>query len=294
MLAKSFGLNADAIIFDLEDAVAPAAKANARQNIVDAIKEHAATDQAKVKTFSVRINDWSTPWLLADLNEIIPNIGAQIATIVLPKTENARQVTELDKILSEIEQASNLTNNRLSIELQIETASGIANIAEIVNASSRIETLIFGPADYTASMGMRSISKDQSENTTHLLDFALLTILNYARANNLQAIDGPFANFTDDAVLKESARRTAEFGFDGKWVIHPSQIETVNEVFTPTSAEVVHARQLLSDYQTATNERSAGAINFAGSMIDEASAKIAQGIIAKYEQAHPSSSTSAS
>jgi citrate lyase subunit beta/citryl-CoA lyase len=272
-VAKARDLPADEVFLDLEDAVAPNAKASSRSLVAAALR---AGDWGE-KTRAVRINDASTGWAHRDVIEVIEAAGDCVDVIVLPKVTGPRDIGWLDLLLGQVEQAAGLAVGQIGIEAQIEDAAGLAAVDEIAGASPRLEALVFGPADFMASMGMRSLSvgaQPAGYTAGDAFHYPLMRILVAARAHGLQAIDGPFAAISDEAGLRRSAAGAAALGYDGKWVVHPSQIDGVNAEFSPTQADYDKAESLLEAYDYYTG-KGRGAATLDGEMIDEASRKLA-------------------
>jgi citrate lyase subunit beta / citryl-CoA lyase len=271
-LQKARGLPADEVFLDLEDAVAPAAKADARLQVTQALRaDWGPTIRA------VRVNDASTGWAYRDVVDIVEQAGEYLDAIVLPKVTGPRDIGWLDLLLSQVEQAAGLPPGKIAIEAQIEDAAGLAAVDEIAAASPRIESLVFGPADFMASLGMRSLTvgaQPAAYAGGDAFHYAHMRILVAARAHGLQAIDGPFAAIGDLAGLQGSAASVAAIGYDGKWVIHPGQIDTVNAEFSPSQADYERAELLLEAYEYFTSQ-GLGAARLDGEMIDEASRKMA-------------------
>jgi citrate lyase subunit beta / citryl-CoA lyase len=277
-LEKARGLPADEVFLDLEDAVAPAAKAGARSQVAQALRADWGT-----KIMAVRVNDASTGWAYRDVVEIVEEAGDRLDVIVLPKVRGPRDIAWLDLLLGQIELAVGLEPGKIGVDAQIEDAAGLARVDEIAAASARLEALVFGPADFMASLGMRSLTvgaQPAGYTGGDAFHYAHLRILVAARANGLQAIDGPFAAIEDLAGLQRSAASTAALGYDGKWVIHPGQIDTVNAEFSPSQADYDRAELLLEAYDYYT-ERGRGAATLDGEMIDEASRKLALTAVAR-------------
>jgi len=273
-LAKARSLNADQVLLDLEDSVAPDAKAEARVNVAAAL-EAGGWDG---KIAAVRVNGVTTQWAYRDVIEIAERAGRQLDTIVLPKVTGPQQVAWLDLLLGQIEQAADLPAGGIGIEAQIEDARGLAEVDQIAAASPRLEALVFGPADFMASLGMRSLeigAQPAGYTGGDAFHYPHLKILVAARAHGLQAIDGPYAAIGDTGGLGASAASAAALGYDGKWVIHPGQIEIVNAAFSPGQAEYDRAELILEAYQYYTSVESRGAVSLDGEMIDEASRKLA-------------------
>jgi citrate lyase subunit beta / citryl-CoA lyase len=277
-LEKARGLPADEVFLDLEDAVAPSAKASARPQVARALQADWGT-----KIRAVRINDASTGWAYRDVVEIVEQAGEHLDAIVLPKVNGPRDIGWLDLLLSQIELATGLPAGKIAIEAQIEDAAGLAAVDQIAAASPRLESLVFGPADFMASLGMRSLTvgaQPAGYAGGDAFHYAHLRILVAARANGLQAIDGPFAAIGDLDGLQRSAASVAAIGYDGKWVIHPGQIDTVNAEFSPSQADYDRAELLLEAYAYYEG-KGLGAARLDGEMIDEASRKMALVAVAR-------------
>jgi citrate lyase subunit beta/citryl-CoA lyase len=276
MQAKAATLEADEVLFDLEDATAPSEKLGARAVIVESLR----TLDFGRRTVAVRVNGADTPWCYRDVVDVVEAAGDRIDALILPKAESPADVTFLDRLLSQIELAQGWPVGRIGIEVLIESAAGLRQVDEIAGSSARLDALIFGPGDLSASLGLGqltigTLSSDYAGDIWH---YALMRLLVAARANGLLAIDGPYAAFADIAGLELSARRTAALGFDGKWVIHPSQIDTVNRVYSPDPATYARAEGILAAYRQATEGDGRGAVRFEGEMIDEATRKMAEAV----------------
>jgi citrate lyase subunit beta/citryl-CoA lyase len=281
MLDKAQGLPADQVFLDLEDAVAPLAKPSARKNIVAALRDGDWTGKARV----VRVNDLTTQWTYQDVIEVVEGAGADLDAIMLPKVQEAAHVRWLDLTLTQLEKTLGLPIGAIGIEAQIENAKGLVNVDEIAAASPRVETIIFGPADFMASINMKSLvvgalHPDYPGDQYH---YILMRILMAARTYDLQAIDGPFLQIRDVDGFREVARRSAALGFDGKWVLHPGQIEAANEIYSPSQQDYDHAELILDAYAHYTSEAGGrlGAVMLGDEMIDEASRKMALVVAAK-------------
>jgi len=282
MLEKAMGLDVDEVFFDLEDAVAPDAKESARSNVVTAARE----GRWDGKTVGVRVNDWTTQWTHRDVVDVVSAAGARVDVLVLPKVETPAHVTALDLLLGQVEAAAGLEVGRIGLEVQIESALGLMNIAAIAAASTRTESLVFGPADFMASVNMRSLVVGEQPDGYDVGDayhFALMSILVAARAHGLQAIDGPYLQVRDVDGFRRSARRSAALGYDGKWVLHPDQVSAANDVFTPSQQDFERAEAILTAYEHATSAAGGhrGAVMLGDEMIDEASRKMALVVAAK-------------
>jgi citrate lyase subunit beta/citryl-CoA lyase len=281
MLDKAQGLAADQVFLDLEDAVAPLAKPGARKNIVAALRDGDWTGKARV----VRVNDLTTQWTYQDVIELVEGAGGYLDAIMLPKVQEAAHVRWLDLTLTQLEKALGLPAGGIGIEAQIENAKGLVNVDEIAAASPRLETIIFGPADFMASINMKSLvvgalHPDYPGDQYH---YILMRILMAARTHDLQAIDGPYLQIRDVDGFREVARRSAALGFDGKWVLHPGQVDAANEVYSPSQQDYDHAELILDAYEHFTSEAGGrlGAVMLGDEMIDEASRKMALVIAAK-------------
>ena len=251
-LEKAKGLPADQVFLDLEDACAPLAKPGARKNIVAALNEGGWGGKVRV----VRVNDWTTEWTFTDVIEVVGGAGAELDCLMLPKVADAGQVQALDLLLTQVEKANGLPVGRIGLEVQIESALGLVNVNAIAAASPRIETIVYGPADLMASLNMKSLTvgglhPDYPGDPYH---HVLMQILVAARAHGVQAIDGPFLQVRDVPAFEAVARRSAMLGFDGKWVLHPGQIDAANEVFAPSQEDYDHAELILEAYDFYTSE----------------------------------------
>jgi citrate lyase subunit beta/citryl-CoA lyase len=252
MLAKAPSLAADEVIVDLEDAVAADDKQQARELAVAALRRGPLG-----RTTALRVNGRATPWWEDDLRaaaEAHPDV------VVLPKVESPEDVSA----------AAELLPPETGLEAQVETARGLVAAERIAAAGHGLEALVFGPADLAASLGIPVLTIG-----TGASDTALDLVVAAARASGLQALDGPHALLGDDLGLVLSARRALQHGFDGKWVIHPSQIEPVNRIFTPSPADLARARRIL--------EAAEGAARFEGELVDEASRRLAESLLRKAE-----------
>ena len=267
---------ADLFFLDLEDAVAPDSKAEARKNVVRAVKE--LDWQGRPTLY--RINSLDTPYFYRDIIEVVEEAGDRLDLILVPKAERPEDLAALDTLLTSVELNAGLEKNKVKLEAQIETALGLTNIDAIARATPRLEALHFGPGDYAASIRMPQISigtMDEWDEAYpgHRFHYAMHRIVVAGRANALRAIDGPVADYRDEEGLRKSCLRARSLGFDGKWCIHPQQVEIVNEVFSPTEGEIEWAKKVVSAYEEA-NAAGSGAISMDGQMIDAASIKMAQ------------------
>jgi citrate lyase subunit beta/citryl-CoA lyase len=268
---------------DLEDAVAPLEKETARAKVVSAVREQDWGDAV----LCVRVNAWDTKWTYGDVIEVVGNAGSRLDEIMLPKVQSAAQVVAMDLLLTQVEANHGLEPGHIGIEAQIETARGLINVEEICAASPRIETVILGPVDFSASMGMPSLSGGLliPEYPGDYFHYVFMKILMAGRANGLQVIDGPYVKVRDPEGFREYARRTQILGYDGKWSLHPDQVAILNEVFSPTQEQFDKACEVLDSYREATEADRKGAVMFGEEMIDEASRKVAATLVARGERA---------
>jgi citrate lyase subunit beta/citryl-CoA lyase len=277
MFEKALKSKADYIFLDLEDAVSPMDKVTARQNVIKALKDINWRENGK--TISVRINSPDTHYMYRDLVDIVEEVGEKLDTILLPKAGTASDVYMIDCLLTQIETNKKL-KNKIGIECLIETALGMSNIKEIAKSSERLEALHFGVADYAASLRARTVvigglNPDYPGDQWH---HGLSQLVMTCRAYGLRAIDGPFGDFNDPDAYVEAAKRGAAIGIEGKWAIHPSQIELANKVFSPPTSEVTKAKKILEELDKAA-KAGKGAAQLDGRMIDAASARMAENIV---------------
>src|SRR6478672_6906531 len=284
MLAKAPGLPADMVFMDLEDAVAPLEKESARAKAVDAVKNQ---DWGE-KILCVRVNAWDTKWTYGDVIEVVGNAGERLEEVMLPKVQSAAEVVALDLLLTQVEANAGLPLGHIGIEAQIETARGLINVEEICAASPRLETIIFGPADFAASMEMPVLTGGVQipEYPGDHFHYVFAKILMAGRANGLQVIDGPFLKIRDSDAFRDYCQRTRVLGYDGKWALHPDQVMILNELFSPTQEQFDRAWDILDAYEQATTEgERKGAVMFGDEMIDEASRKMATKFVSRGQRA---------
>jgi citrate lyase subunit beta / citryl-CoA lyase len=282
MLEKAQGLDADEVFLDLEDAVAADAKVDARSNVVAALRD----GNWSGKSVAVRVNDWTTPWTHRDVIDVVSAAGAHIDSLILAKADTSHHVAALDLLLTQVESEAGLDSGRIGIEVQIESAKALLDIDNIVTASERVEAVVFGPADFMASLNMRSLvvgEQPPGYETGDAYHYALMRILVTARAHGLQAIDGPYLQVRDVEGFRRAALSSAALGYDGKWVLHPDQVAAGNEVFSPSQEDYERAEAILHAHEHSTSEAGGrrGAVMLGDEMIDEASRKMALVIAAK-------------
>ena len=282
---------ADIVFLDLEDAVAPDDKEQARKNIVQALND---MDWGS-KTMMVRINGLDTHYMYRDVVDVVENCP-RLDMLLIPKVGVPQDVYALDMLVTQIETAKKRTK-RLGFEVLIETALGMANVEAIAQSSRRLEAMSFGVADYAAStrarttviggvhpdFGVLTDRNEKGERDFFWMDpwhAALTRMLVACRAYGLRPIDGPFGDFGDPDAFIAAAKRAAVLGYEGKWAIHPSQIELANQVFTPSEAEVTRARRILDAMAQAAKDGK-GAVSLDGRLIDIASIRMAEALLAK-------------
>ena len=282
-LAKAPTAVADMTFLDLEDSVAPNEKVAARAKVVAAIRDQ---DWGE-RVLCVRVNAWDTPWTYGDVIEVVGNAGDRLDEIMLPKVQTAAEVVAMDLLLTQVERNAGLPVGHIGIEAQIETARGLINVDEICAASPRLETIIFGPADFAASIEMPVLTGGVAipEYPGDHFNYVFSRILMAGRANGLQVIDGPFLKIRELDSLREFAQRTRVLGYDGKWALTPDQALVLNEVYSPTQEQFDKAWDVLENYRQATEGDRKGAVMMGEEMIDEASRKVAVMLVAKGERA---------
>jgi citrate lyase subunit beta/citryl-CoA lyase len=277
MFQKALDGEADYIFLDLEDAVAPGDKVQARKNVIQALLE--LDWRGRGKTISVRVNGIDTHYMYRDVVDVVEQAGHRLDTILIPKVGVPADVYMVDAMVSQIEEAQGIPH-RIGLDVLIETALGMANVEAIAQSSRRLEAMHFGVADYAASCRARTVvigglNPDYPGDQWHA---ALSRMIVACRAYGLRPIDGPFGDFKDPEGYRLAARRGAALGIEGKWAIHPSQIALANEVFTPPPAEVDRARRILEALEEAARAGK-GAAQLDGRMIDAASARMAQNVV---------------
>ncbi len=270
-------------LFDLEDSVVPADKESARAKVVDAIRTPGWDD----RVLCVRVNGWASPWTYGDVIEVVTQAGERLDEVMLPKVNTAAEVVALDLLLSQVELNSGLPAGHVGIEAQIETARGLINVEEICAASPRLEAVVFGPADFAASLEMPvltgGVQIDQYPGDH--FHYVYARILTAGRANGIQVIDGPFLKIRDPELLRDYCNRARTLGYDGKWAVHPDQVPILNEAFSPTQEQFDRAWAVLDAYSQATGHERKGAVMFGAEMIDEASRKMALKFVSRGERA---------
>ena len=279
LFEKAAASDVDYVFLDLEDAVAPGDKVQARLNVIEGLRD--IDWRGLGKTISVRINGIDTHYMYRDVVDVVEQAGEHLDTILIPKVGVAADVYMVDAMVSQIEEACGLTE-KIGIEALIETTLGMANVESVAVSSPRLEAMHFGVADYAASCRARTtniggLNPDYPGDQWHQ---ALSRMLVACRAYGLRPIDGPFGDFNDPDGYVDGARRAAALGYEGKWAIHPSQVALANEVFSPPAAEVDRARRILAALDEAAAE-GRGAAQLDGRMIDAASARMAENVVAQ-------------
>ncbi|MFZ0529410.1 MAG: CoA ester lyase [Propionicimonas sp.] len=281
-IEKARTLAVDGLFLDLEDAVAPAVKVESRERIVAALNSGAGFAAGLV---TVRVNGWESPWTYGDVIEVVSRAGDRLDAVVLPKTQSAAQVQALDLLLTQVEHNAGLVPGRIALEVQIEDAVGLLHVTEIAAASPRLASLVFGPGDFMASLGMGGLNVGAQPvgYPADAFHHVLMSILVAARAHGLQAIDGPFVAIRDVEGFRRSAELSAALGYDGKWVLHPAQVDAGNQVFSPKPADFERALRIIAAYSEATELAggAVGAIVVDDEMVDEAGVKLAAAILAR-------------
>src|SRR5436305_5595348 len=286
MLEKAPSLGADIAMLDLEDAVAPDDKDQARRNVIDALREQ---DFSRC-SISVRINGLDTHYCYRDIVDVVEQAGEHVDTILIPKVSCAGDVHLVATLLTQIEAACGLTRP-IGIAVLIETAIGMVNVDEIAAACpERMEAMVFGVADYAASIQSHTTSIGGIDPNYSIgpdlgdqWHYPLSRIAVCARAHGLRPVDGPFGDFTDPEGFIQAARRAAVLGYEGKWAIHPSQIELANDVFTPDARLIDRTHRIIAAMKDAAAE-GRGAVSLDGRLIDAASIRMAESLLAKLEQ----------
>jgi len=272
MLAKAQEQPADELVIDLEDAVVPDGKEAARATVIAAIRDGLWGQRSVV----VRVNPLATEWGRRDVEEVVAGAGGALGGLVVPKVESPAELEELDSLLDETEERAG--REPVGLQALIETAAGLVRAAEIARASARLEALIIGFADLAASLG-RSSGADYPGDRWH---WVRETVLVAARSEGLQAIDGPHLDVRDLEGLALEAGRARALGLDGKWALHPGQIEPINAAFSPAQAEVDRAGAIID---ALAGSEGRGAVSLDGEMIDEASRKLAAQVLARGQAA---------
>ncbi len=276
MVEKALASDADAVFLDLEDAVAPDDKPSARKEVIGALRD---LDWRGRPTL-YRANALDTPYFYRDLIEVAEEAGDSLDAVMVPKVNRPEDLHVVATLLAQLELAAGLEPGRIRVEAQIESAEGLTNVDAIARATDRLEALHFGPGDFAASLRLPQTSigvMDEWDEAYpgHRFHYAMQRIVLAARAAGVRVLDGPVADYGDEEGLRRSCLVARSLGFDGKWAIHPAQIGTVNEVFSPTEGEVEWAEKVLAAYEAA-NAAGSGSVSVEGQMVDAASIRMAQ------------------
>ncbi|WP_232688295.1 HpcH/HpaI aldolase/citrate lyase family protein [Halobacterium zhouii] len=281
MVRKAPDSGADEAFLDLEDSVAPNEKADARETVVAGLQDG---DWSETRP-CFRMNGVDTRWWYDDVIDVVGRAGDSLDTIMVPMVHDAATLRTVDNLLTQVEGNSGLPTGGIGLQAQIESAKGMSNAPEIAGASDRLESLVFGPGDYTASVGAAGLTIGSGEGYPgHYWGYQLARLAHAAKAEGLQVIDGPYADIEDTDGFRDSCRHASLLGCDGKWAIHPSQIPVANDVFAPDEDAVDRATRIVDAYEQA-QASGAGAVSVDGEMVDEATNKMAQGVIARADAA---------
>jgi len=280
MMRSASRSTADEVFLDLEDSVSPGQKELARANVVQALKELDWTG----KVVAVRINGLDTKLAYRDLIEVVEAAGQRLDAIMVPKVRCPEDVYFVDTLLTQIEEQVSI-DKRIGIEAMIENAMGLGNVERIALASRRLETLVFGPADYAASVGVPnlSIGAHAMDYPGHVWHYAMSRVVAAAKAAGLQAVDGPFGSYTDLEGVRKSAQMARTLGYDGKWAVHPAQIDVINDVFTPSDELIRQAMAFVERYRGPEGTNGQGVVAMDGQMIDGASLRIVDDLLRRAE-----------
>lgn len=271
MMKKAAASPADEVICDLEDACAMSEKIGARATVAEAL----LTIDWKSKTRAVRVNAVDTTFFEDDVREVVGRAGKAVDVIVVPKIRNIDDVANVDSLLLQLEKKHSIAQGSIGLELLIETASAVEDAVAIAKKSQRIESFIFGVADYAADIGA---AFDANDMWSDLL-YPRQRIINAARIAGIQAIDAVSFLFKNNELTKTDAERARKLGFDGKWVVHPAQISIVNLAFTPSEAEIARAEKIVNTWRAASTQLGLGAIALDNEMIDLATVRVAQRVL---------------
>ncbi len=289
MMARAAGSGADEVFLDLEDAVAPSEKVAARQLVVDALRHHDFGRSLRC----VRVNQIGSALVLGDIEAVVRGAGDRLDTLMLPKVQDPGDLAFADRLLTGLEAELGLARP-IGLEVQIEDARGLVHV-DAIAAAARVEAVVFGPGDFAAAMGMPqlTVGAESPAYSGDLWHYPLFRIAVAARASGRQAIDGPFAAIRDLDGLGRSAARAAALGYDGKWALHPTQLDVVTQAFTPTRADFERAQAIVAAHHAAADGDRRGAVMLGDEMIDEASRKMAAQLVTRGIAAGLGDSTSA-
>jgi citrate lyase subunit beta / citryl-CoA lyase len=272
MMTKAAASNADQVMFDLEDACAVSQKVAARATVIQALTT--LDFGGKIRTF--RPNDSATRYCYGDLIEVVEAAGQHLDGVVIPKVNNASDVQFVDTLLSQIERNVGLEVGHIGIEALIESAEGVLHAEQIAHAAPRMSGLVFGLVDYAADIGAKELGAEQF----FYYNYAKAKVIAAARAAGLTCVDGVTLAIRDLDACARDARMAVRMGFDGKWAVHPAQLDPIHVAFTPSEEEIARARRILDAYAAADSERGLGAIVLDDQMIDAANLRVAEKTLA--------------
>lgn len=272
---------ADEVILDLEDSVRSIEKVEARDRVTEAIAEADWGD----KIVSCRVNGLNTEWWYDDVITLGTTVGDRLDALVVPKIDSAEMVTALDLLLTQVEVNAGLSANAIGVEAQIESALGMSNVIDIAHAEDRLDALIFGPGDYSASIGVGGLTTGHSHTYPgHYWHYTLSRLVHAAKGAGLQAIDGLYAELEDEEGFREACEQAQMVGCDGKWVLHPKQVEVANTVFAPNAEQARLAQNITEAYEEA-QEKGQQTATFDGEVIDDATYQMAKNIVERARKA---------
>jgi len=275
VIAESTTTNTDEIFLDLEDSVPAELKNTTRQEVIELVQEH----DWKETALSYRINGTDTRWWYKDVIDIISSVGDEIDSIIVPKVRNWSNIEVVATLLDSIERNEGIDGTPINITPQIETAAGMNNVIDIVSTTTRLDAVLFGPADYAASIGAAHVDRDYPGHYWH---YPLSRISHAAASAGLLAIGGPYPDTEDASGFRDACRHERDLGYDGKVVIHPDQVNTANDVFSPNPDEARRARTIVDRYE-GTDGNSVASID--GKVIDRETYRMAKQIVVKAERA---------
>ena len=277
MMHNAADSDADEVFLDLEDSVAPDAKAESRKPLIKALELEDWSD----KVVSYRINGLDTRWWYEDVIEVVSAAGEYLDDIIVPKVKSASDIHAIETLLEQVEVNAGLEAGGIGLEPQIEDGLGMNNVDDIAHSSDRLDSIIFGPGDYSAAMGTPGLTIGEFPRYPgHYWHYALSRINHAAKSAGLPCIDGPYATIEDEEGFRQMCQYANFLGCDGKWAIHPSQISIANEVFAPEPQTAEKAQRIVNAY-TEAQEEGHGAVSVDGEMVDEATNKMAQEIVAQ-------------
>lgn len=281
MMEQALQSDADQVLLDLEDSVPPSEKVSSRKQLIDILQTETASD----KTMSCRINAIDTQWWYNDLIEIVTQIGHSLDTILLPKADSAEHVHTLENLLAQVEKNTGLESGKIGIEVQIETARGMNNVIDITLASDRLESIVFGPGDYSASIGAGRLQRQRGDTYPgHYWHYPLSRMVHAGKGAGIQVIDGLYADIDDENGFTELCEWAKMLGCDGKWTIHPSQIAIANDVFAPSKDEAEMAKRIVEGHAQMQGDTD-DIVTVDGEIVDEMTLRMAEDILRRARKA---------